>query len=357
MVKMLNQILISPEATIKTAVVAIDTSSQQIALIVDANRKLLGTVTDGDVRRGLLRGVGLEDTVERVMNPKPITIPQSLDRQTILRRMSDLQLHHLPVVDSEGHLVGLEILDDLLKTEREDNWVVLMAGGLGTRLRPITETVPKPMVPVGGRPLLESILNNFTAQGFGRFFLSVNYKADMVRDHFGDGNRFGTRIDYLQEAECKGTAGALSLLPERPDSPLIVMNGDLLTSVNFRYLLDFHRAQKAAATMCVRDYSIQVPYGVVETDRNCLIRLTEKPVHHFFVNAGIYVIEPDVLDLIPRDHPFDMTELFQALTAHGESAAVFPIHEYWLDIGRLDDLERARSEYDGIFALPGNENP
>lgn len=350
MTKNINSILVAPQESILKAVRRIDESSTQIVLVVDEDRRLLGTVTDGDVRRGLLRGVRLEDPVSRVMNSHPHTITGDMDRQAMLTLMGDLQLHQLPVVDQHGHVLALQVLDELIKTEHLDNWVVLMAGGLGTRLRPITETVPKPMIPVGGKPLLESIITTFVSQGFSNFYVSVNYKAEMVTDHFGDGSRFGARIEYLHEKERRGTAGALSLLPEPPRSPLIVMNGDLLTSVNFRHLLDFHRDHGALATMGVREYSMQVPYGVVETDQHRLTALTEKPVHHFFVNAGIYVVDPKVLQYIPDDRMFDMPDLFhELLNAKEPAATVFPIREYWLDIGRFDDLERAQADYDQFF--------
>lgn len=349
MSNLLDCILLSPETSIMKAVGAIDASSLQIALVVDAERRLVGTVTDGDIRRGLLRGIKLDEAVDRVMNPKPHSISPDTDRQAIIRLMGELRVHQLPVTDAAGKIIGMEVLDDLINPASEGNWVVLMAGGLGMRLRPITDTVPKPMIPIGGRPLLENILSATAAQGFNRFFLGVNYKADIVRDYFGNGQNFGVRIDYLDEKERKGTAGALSLLPERPTQPLIVMNGDLLTSVNLRSLLDFHRDHRAVATMCVREYTIQIPFGVVETDVYRLTRIVEKPVQHYFINAGIYVIEPEALDLIPNDRMIDMPEIFQALLDLGKTTSVFPIHEYWLDIGHFDDLHRAQSEYGAVL--------
>ena len=227
--------------------------------------------------------------------------------------------------------------------------VILMLGGQGTRLLPLTQETPKPMLSVGDKPLLETIVGNFAAQGFKNFYFSVNYKADIIERHFGEGSRFGINISYLYEKQPMGTAGALSLLPERPEGPLIVMNGDILTNSNFRHLIDFHRQNKAMATMCVREYEQQVPYGIVQTSGTKLQSITEKPMQTYFVNAGIYVIDPEALDYVPKGQYFDMPQLFDALKQADEDPAVFPIREYWLDIGRHEDLERARAEYGKIF--------
>jgi NDP-sugar pyrophosphorylase family protein len=224
-----------------------------------------------------------------------------------------------------------------------------MAGGLGTRLRPLTENTPKPLLPVGGRPLLETIVENFANQGFQKIFLSVNYKAEMFEQHFGDGSRFGVQIEYIHESDRMGTAGALTMLPSRPENPLIVMNADLLTTLDFRQFLEFHRAHRAKATMGVREYAFQVPYGVVEADGERLVSISEKPVHQFFVSAGMYILEPEVLDRIPAGCFFDMPTLFQSMLDEKVDAAVFPVREYWLDIGRLDDLERAQVEFGKFF--------
>lgn len=345
-----SKITIRPGEPILAAIKAIEAGGIQIAIITDEQALLLGTVTDGDIRRGLLKGIGLDQPVNLVMNQKPRTLRAGHGRAAAIELMRRLSLHQLPVVDETGRVVRIELFDDLVAPQDSGTWVVLMAGGLGTRLRPLTENVPKPMIPVGGRPLLETIVRNFEAQGFREIFLSVNYKSEVIQAHFGDGLNFGVSIDYLVEKERLGTAGALSLLPRRPTGPMIVMNGDLLTSVNFRQLVDFHREQRALATMCVREYAFQVPYGVVQTDGPKLTALIEKPVHNFFVNAGVYVIEPSALDLLPKGAPFDMPQLFDRVNGSGGMASVFPIHEYWLDIGRFDDLDRAQDDFSKMFA-------
>lgn len=345
----LQKILIQPETSILEAIKVIDLAAMKIALVVDENDKLIGTVSDGDIRRGILRGISLEQPVRLVLNERPYTLEKGQSREIALETMRRLAIYQLPVLDQTKRVVGIELFDEPAAFQDAGTWVVIMAGGLGIRLRPITENVPKPMIPVGGSPLLETIIRNFETQGFRQIYLAVNYMSEVIRSHFGDGQKFGVAIEYLLEGRRLGTAGALSLLPRRPTGPFIVMNGDLLTLVNFRQLIDFHHNQRALATMCVRKYAFQVPHGVVRTDGLRLNGIIEKPVHTFFVNAGIYVIEPDALDILPSGEPFDMPQLFDRITASGANAAVFPMHEYWIDIGRFDDLERAEGDIGKVF--------
>lgn len=344
-----RQILVEPDISIRDTIELIDASAMQIALVMAQDGKLLGTVTDGDIRRGILGGVALEDMVTAVMNRQPSVCHQEEEREVILSRMRAKRLHHMPVVDDAGCLVGLETLDELLAPKERDNLVVLMAGGLGTRLRPLTEDCPKPMLKIGGRPILETILLNFIEYGYRRFYISVNYKSEAITDYFGDGSRWGASIQYLHESNKLGTAGALSLLPELPDRPILVMNGDLLTKVNFAQLLNFHVSHQAKATMCVREYDFQVPYGVVSLDRHRIMAIEEKPIQRFFVNAGIYILEPEVLRFIPPQSYFDMPALFDEIRKHELAAAAFPLREYWLDIGQMADFEKASGEYSLVF--------
>ena len=340
-----QQIVVSAETPLGQAIALIDEAGSQMALVVDAAQRLTGVLTDGDVRRAILRGTALSDPVTKVMNVNPTVAPADTPREKILALMRQHVIHHLPLVDQDRHVVGLVTLDDLIGAVERPNWVVLMAGGLGSRLRPLTEDCPKPMLPVGGKPILESIIESFVEQGFRRFFLSVNYKAEMVQDYFGDGSRWGGRIDYLREDRRLGTAGALSLLDARPDAPLLVMNGDLLTRASFDKLLDFHNTQSAAATMAVREYDFQVPYGVVTLDGARVVSIEEKPVQKFFVSAGIYVLSPGALDLLPSGEFFDMPSLFSRLMDEGQNVAAYPLREYWLDIGRIEEFERAQQEW------------
>jgi len=348
-VKDWKQVLLSRSTPILEALKVIDKSSLQIALIVDGEHRLLGTVTDGDVRRGIMKGISLDRPVSDVMNPSPTVARLNDGRESILSLMKTKELRQIPVLDEHGTVVGIEFLDSLIQLRKRDNWVVLMAGGVGSRLRPLTDECPKPLLKVGSKPILETIVENFVEYGFHRFFLSVNYKAEMLKEYFGDGSRWGVEIAYLHEDQAMGTAGPLGLLPGRPAQPLLVMNGDLLTKVNFQQLLDYHQEHAAAATMCVREYSFQVPYGVAKLEKHRLLDIEEKPTHRAFVSAGIYVLEPKVLDLIPGGSYYDMPDLFKQMIARELEVTTFPIREYWLDIGRMDDLERAKGEYPEVF--------
>lgn len=344
-----KQILIHPDMLILDAIKIIDQSGLQIAVVADENDRLLGTITDGDVRRGILRGSRLDEPVSEIMNTNP-TVARPMDsKETILAVMKLKRLHHIPIVSEDGRVLNVNTMDNLLNSDERENWVMIMAGGLGTRLRPLTDECPKPLLRVGNKPLLETIILNFVEHGFKKFYISVNYKSQMIVDYFGDGSHFGIEIQYIHETERMGTAGALTLLPEKPTTPLIVMNGDLLTKVNFNQLLSFHTQQKAQATMCVREYVYQIPYGVVQMDKQNLVGIVEKPERSSFVNAGIYVLDPDVLDLVPKHTFYDMPDLFLKLMDLSLETVAFPIREYWLDIGRLDDFERANGEFTEIF--------
>jgi dTDP-glucose pyrophosphorylase len=338
--------LITASDSIRRAIETIDASGQKIALVVDTEDRLVGTVTDGDIRRGLLRGLDLTRPVSEVMNPKPLTAAASMPRGKRLELMRRRELSHLPVLDAAGKLVNLESDIELIEAGERPNWVVLMAGGLGQRLRPLTENLPKPLLPVGDRPLLEIIMERFVAQGFRKFYIAVNYRAEMVEAHFGDGSAFGAEIRYLREMEPLGTAGALGLIEERPDDPMVVMNGDLLTTVNFAQLADFHLQHDADLTLCVRRYVHQIPYGVAEVRDNRVVSIVEKPSHECFISGGIYVVSPAVHDRLRPARRLDMPDLMARLIAEQRRVTAYPVTEYWIDIGRIEDLERARAEID-----------
>jgi dTDP-glucose pyrophosphorylase/CBS domain-containing protein len=337
--------VVHPHTPLRDAIECIDRSGQQIALVVDHDGRLAGVLSDGDVRRAVLRGLDLSLPTSLSMNRTPTTASISASPAELLALMRRSVLRHLPLLNEAGCVVGLSTLESLLGSMERPNAVVLMVGGMGTRLMPLTRDCPKPMLPVGGKPILESILESFHEQGFRRFFFSVNYLAQAFKDHFGDGSRWGVDIQYLHEDKRLGTAGALSLLPNLPDEPLLVMNGDLLTRVRFDNLLDFHVEHRALATMAVREYDFQVPYGVVRLDGAKIMGIEEKPVQRFFVNAGIYVLSPQAVSMIPRDTFFDMPSLFEQLMQTGWSTAAYPLREYWLDIGRIEEFERAQREW------------
>lgn len=337
-----KRIVIGPDATIEDALKVIEAGAMRIALIVGENGRLLGTLSDGDVRRAILGRIALSSKVELAMNcnPRSAGVPES--RENLLRLMGENDVLVVPLIDGEGRLVGVQNLKELLEPTTSAVPVFIMAGGLGTRLRPLTDDTPKPMLKLGKKPILETTIDNFVSAGFRRFFISVNYLADTIKTHFGDGRRFGAEITYIEEDAPLGTAGALSLLPALPPGkPLIMINGDVVTSVDFRALLSFHVNHNSALTMCVREYDLQVPYGVVQADGHRVLGVVEKPVQTFFVNAGIYVLSSPVIARVPKRQRFDMPDLVSNAIAAGHDVTMFPIHEYWLDIGRLDDFNRA----------------
>ncbi|MXQ12899.1 nucleotidyltransferase family protein [Microvirga makkahensis] len=343
----IRDISIKPDESLSAAIARIEASGGEIALVVDDAGRLVGTITDGDIRRGILRGATLDSVAADVMYKSPRVATQNTPRSEIAERLRSDNLLQMPIVSDDGIVVDIVYADELLRPEIALHPVVIMAGGLGTRLRPITETIPKPMIPVGGRPILEVIIERFQQQGFRSITLCVNHLAEVIEDYFEDGAKFGVNISYVRETKRMGTAGALSLLKPRPLYPVIVMNGDILTLVNFAQLLSYHYDNKALVTMGLNKYHYQLPYGVVETDRNCIKSFIEKPKYEFFVNAGIYVIGPDAFSLIPGDTFYDMPTLFEQVPQ--SQRAAFPLHEYWLDIGRHDDLDKADSEYERFF--------
>jgi dTDP-glucose pyrophosphorylase len=345
-----KDIAIRRDASIRNGLEVIDSGGIQIALVIDQNARLLGVVTDGDIRRGILQGIDLDVSVTSVMNPDPVTASPDETRVRLIETMKSRRIHQIPVVDTKGTVQAIKVLDELLEPEPRPNPVMLMAGGLGKRLRPLTDDCPKPLLKVGDKPILETIIKGFIQHGFNQFYLSINYKAGMIENYFGDGSNWNVQIEYIREEKRLGTAGPLSLLPRRPEHPLVVMNGDLLTTLNFSQLVDFHEEQQANATMCVREYEVQVPYGVVQTEDQLMTALEEKPVHRHFVNAGIYVLNPEVVEQVPSNSFYDMPDLFEKLVEGGKKAAVFPVREYWQDVGQKEDFHRANGEYDKVFA-------
>lgn len=344
-----ENILISPHSTIRQALEIIDKGAMKIALVVDEQQKLLGTLSDGDVRRAILKGINLDESVSASYFRAPITCTMNQSRDDILQLAATHKLFQIPIVDYEGRVVGIEEVTEFLRSTHHENTVVLMVGGLGERLQPLTDTLPKSMLQVGNRPILETIIQNFSKYGYTNIILSVSYKAHIIEDYFGNGSAFGVDIQYVHESKRMGTAGALSLIKQAIANPFFVMNGDVLTNINFEHMCDFHLSHNAIATMAVREYDFQVPYGVVDTNASQITSITEKPVHKFFVNAGIYMLSPQVLSYVPQASYFDMPTLFEMLIAEQQRVVSFPLREYWLDIGRISDYEKANVEYSEIF--------
>ena len=347
--KNIENIKLKQNATIKEALGIIDSGAMQIALVVDDNDKLIGTLTDGDIRRGILRGLDLDSSIETIVFKEPAVAKISSTKEEILKLALSRKLHQIPVVDDNGMVLGIKEIEELVEPKIKTNRVILMVGGLGTRLRPLTQDTPKPMLKVGNKPILQTIVEKFAEYGFINITMCVNFNASIIRDYFGDGKEFGVNIDYVLEQKRMGTAGALSLLKERPNEPFFVMNGDLLTNVNFEHIFNYHILNKATATMCVREYDYEVPYGVVKMNDNKIIEIAEKPVQKFFVSAGIYMLSPEILDLIPKNEFYDMPALFEKLIKLSKNVISFPIREYWLDIGRMEEYQRANEEYKEVF--------
>jgi dTDP-glucose pyrophosphorylase len=349
----LEQIFVTPGATIRTAIESIDAAAIEIALVVDDGRRLIGTVSDGDVRRALLAGVTLEDPVDEIVHRDPITAPEGIDAATLLALMTSRGIDQVPLL-RDGRVVDVAFIRDLVGADRDatgDHPVVLMAGGRGTRLHPLTEHTPKPMLPVGDRPVLERMLGQVRDAGFSRVLIAVNYRADVIEQHFGDGSQFGVQIDYLREDQPLGSAGALRLAGTELDRPFVVMNADLVTNINLGALMRFHIQERNAITVGVRQYALELPYGIAELDGTQIIALDEKPTHTFFVNAGIYAVDPVAAELIDdRTDRFDMTDLIAAALTAELRVGGFPILEYWIDIGQLADYQRAESDHVTVFS-------
>lgn len=337
--------LLSTKATLHQAIYCLDESSLQIVIVIADDGRLLGTLTDGDIRRGLLRGLAMGSTVEGIIHREPLVVPPQWGRDTVLQLMQANKVHQLPVVDENRFVVGLHLWDELLAPNQRPNIMVIMAGGRGTRLGEYTENCPKPLLPIGGKPMLEHIIERAKTEGFEHFVLAIHYLGHMIEDHFGDGSKLQVNIEYLRENAPLGTAGALGLLPTRPEEPFLVTNGDVLTDIRYGELLDFHIRHNASATMAVRLHEWQHPFGVVKTNGVDITGFEEKPIARSHINAGIYVLEPTVLDVIEANEQCDMPTLFSRVQDKLARTIVYPMHEPWLDVGRPADLERARNAH------------
>lgn len=333
---------VSATASLRDALMALDRGALGMALAVSGDGVLEGVLTDGNVRRALLAGASLDSPLEPYLRRDFISVQTGAARAAVLDLMQARQVGQVPIVDSRGRLTGLHTLHAILTPQELSNWVILMAGGRGERLRPLTDHIPKPMVPVAGRPILERIVLHLVGFGIRRVFISVNYRADMIEDYFGDGSAFGCRIEYLREEKALGTGGSLSLLQQSPKHPLLVFNGDLLTQVDIGRLLAFHAAKQHKVTIAVHEYTHTVPYGVVRIDEDRILSIEEKPTHCWPTNAGIYVLDPELLKRVPRDTVFPITALVQTCLEQHESVGAFRIEEEWFDVGQHQDLRRAR---------------
>lgn len=334
--------------SVRRAISRIDGNQAKIALVVDDQGRLVDTITDGDVRRGILAGSDLDRPVSELMDQKrtldgtvgPVSALVGTNDSELLELMQSHQVRQVPLVDAENRVVGLVRLLDLLPPDSRSVDAIVMAGGYGTRLQPLTNDLPKPMLPMGEQPLLENIINQLRDAGIQQVNLATHFQQDIIFEHFGDGAKFGVAINYVQEDQPLGTAGALGLL-ETPEKPLLVINGDILTQVDFQAMIDFHCEHKAEMTVGVRLHELRIPYGVVESDGFAVTNISEKPVIRHFINAGIYLLNPGLCRFVPAGEHYDMTDLILKLLAEGIPVASFPVREYWVDIGTLDDYQQA----------------
>ena len=339
--ELLASLTTAQDSTIRDAMALLDANAREVVLVRDVERRIIGLITDGDIRRGLLAGATLQSPVTTVMSRDFFSVAPEVDRAAVLDLMKARTIQHVPVLDGERRLLAVHFLRDLIGATPKPNVAVVMVGGRGTRLRPITESIPKPMVEVAGRPILERIILHLVGHGIHNIYLATNYKATIIKGYFGDGANFGCNITYLHEDEPRGTGGPLSLLPVRPAHPLLVLNGDQVTRADLTRMLEHHRLRRAVATIGVGPYQVEVPFGTVVERDGQLVGLQEKPSINFLINRGIYVLEPELLELVPGSGEFPITSLFESLLADGKPVSVFYFDDYWLDVGRPADLRNA----------------
>lgn len=348
----INELLISPDINIREALKVIDQTAKQIVLVVDKNKKLLGTITDGDIRRAIISNIDMNKPARKIMNEDFYCLPNGSTKTEIIKAFKNTSfIHQIPLVDRDGIIKGLAILTEIIKENKKENIVVLMVGGLGTRLRPLTDKTSKSLLEIGDKPILETIIEQFKLYGFVNFILCTNYKEMQIKRYFGNGSQLDVNIDYVSEEKRLGTAGALSLIRKKIDKPFFVMNGDLLTRLNFDTMMKYHNEDGYMMTIGSREYNYQIPYGVVKIDEQKVHNLVEKPSHSVFVNAGVYILEPELLESIPHNEFYDMTDLINKLIAENKSVGAFPIREYWADIGQHEDFKKANDEYKEKFIL------
>ncbi|EKT85641.1 nucleotidyltransferase family protein [Leptospira santarosai] len=335
--------LLPLRSTIQDVILNLDESALQIVLVVSEDNQLIGTITDGDIRRGLLRGLDLNSSIESIVFRESLIVTPQMSKDMVIQLMQANKIHQLPIVDDRRRVVGLYLWDEILTPSQRPNVFIIMAGGKGTRLMPHTENCPKPLLPVAGKPMLEHIISRAKSEGFHKFFIAIHYLGHMIEEYFGDGSRFDVDIEYIKEEEPLGTAGALSLLTRPLKEPFLVTNGDVMTDIHYGELLDFHVVHDAQATMAVRLHEWQHPFGVVKTKGVDIVAFEEKPIYRSHVNAGIYALNPDALFSLEAKTHCDMPTLFSRLGSEGYRTIVYPMHEPWIDVGRPGDLEKVNS--------------
>ena len=338
-----KKIIVEPKMSLEEVIKIIDKTALQIAIVLDKNKKLFGTVTDGDIRRAILKGLNLKTSIDEVMNSNPFFAYKKTSKNELIDIMKKNSVQHLPIVDADNKVLGISSYSELTEINEKSNVVVIMAGGLGLRLRPLTENIPKPMLLLDDKPILEHIISNFIKEGFKYFYISVNYKSDVIKNYFKNGNKWGIKISYLEEKSQLGTAGALSLLKSRLSEPIIVVNGDVVTNLSISNVIKFHTKENSVATMVTKSLKFQLPFGIPEIKGNDILSINEKPMRNIKVNAGIYVLSPSTLELLPKNK-IDMTDFFKMLVKSRKKVLAFQMNEKWVDIGEKQEYAKVKNK-------------
>lgn len=342
--KIWHKAMLPANATIAEAIRNLDQTAIKIILVVNDAGMLEGTVCDGDIRRGLIKGFDLNQSIAKILNRNSLVVPPEMTLELVMQLMAANKIQQIPVVNIQHQVVGLHLWDEIATPPSRSNRMVIMAGGFGTRLLPHTENCPKPLLPIAGKPILEHIIERAKLEGFSHFVIAIHYLGQMIEDYFSTGERLGVQIDYLREDSPLGTAGGLDLLTPFPDAPFIVTNGDVMTDIRYGEILDFHIRHEAVATMAVRTHEWQHPFGVVQTEGIEIIGFEEKPIVRSHINAGVYVLDSRALNYLLPNENCDMPTLFERLHSNNQRTVAYPMHEPWLDVGRPDDLIRANKE-------------
>lgn len=349
MIKNIASLFVYNDYSIRQTLQVIDSGAKGIVLLVDAERKLRGTITDGDIRRAILHGISLDESIESIVHYNPISLRQNMTKEEIKYTFIKKAVKDIPIVDNHNKVIDLISINDILLPEGKENPVVIMAGGLGTRLKDLTKEIPKPMLKVGQDPMLYHIINNFKQYGYNKILLSVNYKAEIIENYFQDGFAYGVKINYIKENKRLGTAGGIKLAEDYIEKPFFVINGDIFTNLNVENMMKFHIDNRFDITIGTRKHSFQIPYGVIEVENNNIKEIREKPVINYLINGGVYCLNPDLIKYIPEDEYFEITDLINICIEKGKKVGSFQIEDYWMDIGKLEDYNRINQDiYDLI---------
>jgi len=346
----LDTLLINKNHSIKEAIRAIDNASKGIILVVDEEKRLIGTIVDGDIRRALLKGLNLNDSIEKIIHYNPVVANKSMNREDLKDLFIKKAVKQIPIVNDEGIVEDLIGINDILLPEGKENLVIVMAGGLGTRLKDLTKEVPKPMLKVGKDPILQHVINNFKQYGYNKMLVSVNYKADIIENYFQDGYAYGVKIDYIREKKRLGTGGGIKLAKDYIDSPFFVINGDIFTNLNVEDMMNFHIVNNFDITVGVKKHSFKIPYGVINSEANIIKQIEEKPTIEYLINGGIYCINPNVIDYIPNDEYYEITDLINRCIKEGKKVGSYEIKDYWMDIGKIEDYYKVNEDVYDLIA-------